>query len=67
VPVADGADGARLYSLESATSLMEAAWSGVPGWTNLDGLQGDVLYTNPASQGAVFYRAKTWLIPTVEP
>jgi len=63
VPVAGGVDEVRLYSLESATSLIEAAWSGVPGWTNRDGLAGDVFYTNPALDTPTFYRTKTWLMP----
>jgi hypothetical protein len=63
VPVAGGAERVRLYTLENATGLNAAAWSGVPGWTNLEGLAGEVLYTNPASRSPAFYRARTWLIP----
>jgi len=67
VPVESGAEVLRLYSLESATGLSEAAWSGVPGWTNLEGLAGDVFYTNPLSQAPAFYRANTWLVPAAKP
>jgi hypothetical protein len=54
----------RFYTLESATGLSaDAAWWGLPGYTNLQGLQGDVWATNPAMPGAGFYRGRVWLEP----
>jgi hypothetical protein len=52
----------RFYTLESATGLSaETAWWGLPGYTNLQGLQGGVWATNPAGVGAGFYRGRVWL------
>jgi hypothetical protein len=53
----------RFYTLESATGLARAAWQGVSGYTNLQGLQGDVRVTNPATPGPTFYRGHVWLEP----
>lgn len=53
----------RCYSLQAATGLVESAWWGLPGYTNMQGLQGDVRATNPAAPGAGFYRGRVWLQP----
>lgn len=54
---------ARYYSLESRTSLVGVAWSGIEGRTNLPGTGMRVEYTNSeATVGFLrFYRGRVWL------
>jgi hypothetical protein len=53
----------RFYTLEEATGLVETTWWGLPGYTNMQGVQGDVRVTNPVMPGASFYRGQVWLEP----
>jgi hypothetical protein len=53
----------RFYTLESATGLVDTTWWGLPGYTNREGLQGDVRVTNPATPRVHFFRGRVWLAP----
>ena len=52
----------RYYAIESAASLNAAQpWTGVAGWTNIQGAGQSVVYTNTASSQNLFFRARVWL------
>jgi hypothetical protein len=51
------ADSSHYYSLMSSTNLLDGAWAGVPGYTNLPGVNGLMSYTGMLQNAEIlFYR-----------
>ncbi len=50
----------RLYSLENNTNLELGAWTGVPDYTNIPGMDQTVSYTNTVNPQS-FFRARVRL------
>jgi alpha-tubulin suppressor-like RCC1 family protein len=52
----------RYYAIDSATDLRAVQpWTGIAGWTNIQGAGQPVIYTNTTPSQKLFFRGRVWL------